>query len=200
LDEGLGGGPVQYREVQEHESPSFVALFKNRGGLEYLPGGVDSGFRKVDRDAYVTRLLMVKGKRTVRVREVPLSNASLNTGDVFILDAGLKIYIWNGQDANRSEKSKGIEVASKIRNEERGARAEIIIMDEEPNNADFWSALGGQITVTNPGDPDSVADSKTVCLRSLFYLLIFFFRRLFGECLTLGDLSRSLKWSSQVEN
>ncbi len=59
LDEGLGGGPVQYREVQGNESATFVALFKNRGGLEYLPGGVESGFRKVDRDAYVTRLLMV---------------------------------------------------------------------------------------------------------------------------------------------
>lgn len=162
LDEGLGGGPVQYREVQDHESPTFVALFKNVGGLEYLPGGVESGFRRVDRDAYVTRLLMVKGKRTVRVREVPLSNASLNTGDVFILDAGLKIFIYNGKDANRGEKVKGIEVANKIRNEERGARAEIILLDEDPSNNEFWSALGGQITVTNPGDPDSVTDSKAV--------------------------------------
>lgn len=59
LDESLGGGPVQYREVQENESPAFVALFKNRGGLEYLPGGVESGFRKVERDVYVNRLLMV---------------------------------------------------------------------------------------------------------------------------------------------
>lgn len=163
LDEGLGGGPVQYREVQDNESPAFIALFKNRGGLEYLPGGVESGFRKVDRDAYVTRLLMVKGKRTVRVREVPLSNASLNTGDVFILDAGLKIFVYNGKDANRGEKAKGIEVATKIRNEERGARADIILLDEDPNNNEFWSALGGKITVTNPGEPDSAADSKAVC-------------------------------------
>lgn len=164
LDESLGGGPVQYREVQENESPAFIALFKNRGGLEYLPGGVESGFRKVERDVYVNRLLMVKGKRVVRIREVPLSNASLNTGDVFVLDAGLKIYIYNGRDANRSEKSKGIEVASKIRNDERGGRAEIFVIDEDPNNREFWSLLGGQITVTNPGEPDSAVDSKTATL------------------------------------
>jgi hypothetical protein len=159
LDEGLGGGPVQYREVQGNESSSFQALFKKLGGLEYLPGGVESGFRHVDRDAYVTRLLMVKGKRTVRVREVPLSSSSLNTGDVFILDAGMKIFIYNGATANRHEKAKGVDVANKIRNDERGARADIILLDEEPNNSEFWGALGGQINVTNPGESDSAADA-----------------------------------------
>ncbi|CAE7522761.1 Gel [Symbiodinium microadriaticum] len=160
LDEGLGGGPVQYREVQGNESSAFLALFKKSGGLEYLPGGVESGFRHVDRDSYTTRLLMVKGKRTVRVREVPLSNASLNTGDVFILDTGLKIFVYNGATANRHEKAKGIDVANKIRNEERGGRAEIFMLDEDPNNSEFWTPLGGQITVTNPGEPDAHADAS----------------------------------------
>jgi hypothetical protein len=148
--------------VQGNESSSFQALFKKLGGLEYLPGGVESGFRHVDRDAYVTRLLMVKGKRTVRVREVPLSSSSLNTGDVFILDAGMKIFIYNGATANRHEKAKGVDVANKIRNDERGARADIILLDEEPNNSEFWGALGGQINVTNPGESDSAADAAPV--------------------------------------
>jgi len=164
LDEGLGGGPVQYREVQGNESNMFLALFKHEGGIEYLPGGVESGFRHVDRDSYETRLLMVKGKRTVRVREVPLSNASLNTGDVFILDAGLKVYIYNGATANRYEKAKGIEVANKIRNEERGGKAEIVLLDEDPTCEGFWGPLGGYIDVTNPGDCDTVADHKAARL------------------------------------
>lgn len=116
---------------------------------------------------------MVKGKRTVRVREVPLSNTSLNTGDVFILDAGLKIFIYNGATANRHEKAKGLDVANKIRNDERGARAEIILLDEDPDNSEFWGALGGKITVTNPGESDSASDATPVRSSKLFYKLYF---------------------------
>ena len=36
----------------------------------YLAGGVESGFRKVDRDKYEARLLQVKGRRNIRVQQV----------------------------------------------------------------------------------------------------------------------------------
>lgn len=160
LDEGLGGGPVQYREVEGNESPAFLALFKHVGGLEYLEGGVASGFKKVERDVYETKLLMVKGNRNVRVKEVPLSNSSLNTGDVFILDMGLNLYLYFGESSNKAERSKGIDVINKIRNDDRGGRAVITAMSDEPDNEVFWSTLGGKITVTNPGEPDSVADAQ----------------------------------------
>ncbi len=44
----------------------------------------------------------------VRVTEVPLSTASLSSGDVFILDGGAKIYVWTGASASPLEKNKAL--------------------------------------------------------------------------------------------
>lgn len=74
LDEMLGGGPVQHREVQGHESDEFMACFK---AVEYREGGVASGFKKVERGVYETRLLHLKGAKNVRVCRVALSAASV---------------------------------------------------------------------------------------------------------------------------
>ena len=75
LDESLGGGPVQHREVQHHESKKFLSYFPK--GVTYLAGGVESGFTKVDRDKFETRLLHVKGRRNIRVSQVSDSNKNI---------------------------------------------------------------------------------------------------------------------------
>ena len=105
----------------------FLSYFKETGGIQYLPGGVASGFKHVVKDKYDARLLQCKGARTVRVSEVPLSNKSLNSGDVFILDLGLSIYVFNAPGANRMERAKGTEVANQINSDERSGRAKVRI-------------------------------------------------------------------------
>ena len=92
----------------------------------YLPGGVESGFKKVERGTYQKRLLHVKGRRNIRVLEVRLAWDAMNCGDVFILDDGMNIYVWNGREASRVEKIKALDVARRINNEERGAKAKIL--------------------------------------------------------------------------
>lgn len=170
LDDSLGGGPVQYREVQGSESPLFLSYFKNTGGIEYLPGGVESGFRKVERDVYETRLLHLKGKRTVRVSPVPIATASLNKGDVFILDAGLKIYLFNGPTSNNFERAKGVEVAAHIKDDERGGKAEIILLHEDARNPDFWAHFGGFVDPASlpEGECDTVVEQHLT--RKLFQI------------------------------
>ena len=54
----------------------------------------------------------------------------MNSGDVFILDLGRTIYVWNGDQAGQQEKIKGLDVARRIRDEERGGKAKIEAMGE----------------------------------------------------------------------
>lgn len=55
-------------------------------GVEYLPGGVDSGFNKMEKDVFRTRLLHVKGKRVVRVSEVRCDAAGLDAAQLDLSD------------------------------------------------------------------------------------------------------------------
>eukprot|EP00397_Hematodinium_sp_SG-2012_P003210 GEMP01003218.1.p1 GENE.GEMP01003218.1~~GEMP01003218.1.p1 ORF type:complete len:818 (+),score=214.95 GEMP01003218.1:41-2494(+) len=145
LDQSLGDVPVQYREVQDHETGGFVALWKNHGGLRYLEGGVDSAFHHVTPEEYKPRLLHVKGKRSARVREVKCSAESLNDGDAFILDAGMTLYLWNGKNVNKYEKVKAMEAQRFICHDRKGL-PQVVVMAEANTDklADFWSLLGGE--------------------------------------------------------
>ena len=40
------------------------------------------------------------------VLQVPAAKSRLNSGDVFILDMGVKVYQWNGSGASAFEKNK----------------------------------------------------------------------------------------------
>lgn len=157
LDDHLGGAPVQHREVQGHESKLFLTYFK---GIQYLAGGVESGFRKVEKDKYETRLLHVKGRRNIRVQQTKLAWRSMNRGDVFILDQGLTIYVWNGCEAGNMEKVKGLDVARRIRDEERGGRAKVEVMDEDKMDPEFTKTMNA-ICEDTPKDIQPPTDDKT---------------------------------------
>jgi hypothetical protein len=79
--------PVQHREVQDHESPLFLSYFKTGGGIRIMEGGIESGFKHVEAKSYTFRLLHIKGRKNVRITQVPMSCSSLNSGDAFVLDA-----------------------------------------------------------------------------------------------------------------
>lgn len=125
LDDSLGGVPVQYREVQDHESNKFLAHFKS--GIRYLPGGIESGFKQVT-DEHETRLFQVKGIKNIRVKQVDLSVKAMNKGDCFILDAGNVIMVYVGVKSKRMERLKAIQAANQIRDQDHGGRATITII------------------------------------------------------------------------
>jgi len=143
IDTKLGGKPVQYREVQEHESKLFLSYFPK--GVQYMEGGIESSFRHVDPTKFDARLFHLKGKRNVRVAQVERKASCLNHGDVFILDLGLTLYQWNGKDANKYEKFKALELITKIKNDERGGKAKLVFLEGDQKDDAFWKALGGTI-------------------------------------------------------
>lgn len=144
-------------EEQMYESEVFLSYFKKNGGVEYLPGGIESGFRDVTiKEEFVVRLLHVKGERYPRIFPVELKADSINEGDVFILDNDTKIYFWVGDQCNVNEKCKALEFCNNLRKFERHCKADILFPKEDANvDAEFWSHLGGKPATINPPVPDT---------------------------------------------
>lgn len=152
LDDFLGGGPVQFREVQNNESIAFLGYFKS--GIKYQQGGVASGFNHVSTNGVdVKRLLHVKGRRAIRATEVDLSWANFNKGDCFILDLGKDIYQWCGSECNRFERLKASQLAIDIRDNERNGRAKMNMVEEDAEPEAFVQALGPKTSIA-PATPD----------------------------------------------
>ncbi|CAH1793788.1 unnamed protein product [Owenia fusiformis] len=144
--------PIQHREVQDHESKLFLSYYK--AGIRYLKGGVKSGLSSVSDIKFKKKLLQVKGKRNVRVREVPCKCASLTKNDVFILDCGQEIWVWIGPNSNRMEKLKGTLAAKAIR-DDRDGKAKIYVVEQNwESDKKFFEALGSKDKEIKAGDPD----------------------------------------------
>ena len=91
-----------------------------------------------------------------------MKSESINEGDVFILDMGMKIYFWPGKDCNVTEKMKGLEVTTNMRKSERHAAAEIMFPREEDSvDQEFWKELGGKPAQINPATSDDGAEAGT---------------------------------------
>ncbi len=142
LDDHLGRKAILFRESQGRESELFLTFFKNK--LEILKGGIESGFKKIEAEKHVNRLLRVTLKNKVtRVFEVKLERDSLNSKDCFLLDAGNYLYKWYGKSANHFEKFKAGEVSLALK-EARKSVPKIIELEQDTDNGEFWDLLGGK--------------------------------------------------------
>ncbi|CAJ2671479.1 unnamed protein product [Trifolium pratense] len=146
LDASLGGRAVQHREIQGHESDKFLSYFKPC--IIPLEGGVASGFKKPEEEVFETRLYVCKGKRVVRIKQVPFARSSLNHDDVFILDTKDKIYQFNGANSNIQERAKALEVIQLLKEKYHEGTSNVAIVDDgkldtESDSGEFWVLFGG---------------------------------------------------------
>ncbi|KAL1131315.1 hypothetical protein AAG570_010933, partial [Ranatra chinensis] len=174
LDDGLGGGPVQHREVQAHESQLFLSYFKS--GVRYVPGGVASGFHHAETNAPgEKRLYQVKGKKNIRVRMVELNVKSMNKGDCFILDSGTEIYVYVGSKAKGTERLKAVSAANQIRDQDHAGRAHVTIIDSSSTETEikkFFTELGSgseaQIPDESAGGDDQEFEKNQEAVVTLY--------------------------------
>jgi len=166
-----GGYAPHHRECQGAESTLFLSYFP--GGVEYVEGGVETGFRNAEEAKKQRhRLLQVKGKRTIRVKEVPMSYKSLNAGDVFVLDADDVIYQWQGKESSRLERAKAVEMCIKIRDDLHCSRARIEVIPQGEETEAFWDELGGKKPIKSAaeGGSDTEQTAQTKKEVKLYWL------------------------------
>jgi len=172
LTDYLGGKPVQHREVQGHESQLFQSYFPH--GMRIMEGGVESGFNKIKPKEYKPRLLQLKGRKRVRLVEVPLDVKSVNSGDVFILDLGLLLIQFNGKESSGLERIKAAEVCRAL-DDERGSVPEVVVFEEFSDSGEWpkeWTELlgTGPYASAAEGGDDLEFEKATSTTRVLYRL------------------------------
>ena len=146
LDAKFNDAAVQHREVQNHESEPFKRLFE--GKIEYLEGGVESGFNHVgEPENPAPELFRVKGTAgNIEFKQVKLRKDSLNSDDVFILDTWTVLYQWNGKGSNPAEKLKAGQYLDSVVSA-RGKDTKKVVLEEGNEGEEFWSFIPASWTV-----------------------------------------------------
>ncbi|OIW27003.1 actin depolymerizing protein [Coniochaeta ligniaria NRRL 30616] len=147
LDEFLHGTAIQHRELQSCISDAFRVLFPR---LTIRKGGVRSGFRHVDLEgdaaredgtATLLRVFQPVNGSVVVVCEVEPTWRSLDDGDVFILDVGEKIWVWQGSKCRPMEKAKAAQVVHDMKLAKHVE--EEVLSQTEPRSRVIIKLLGG---------------------------------------------------------
>ncbi|XP_038221359.1 gelsolin, cytoplasmic-like [Zerene cesonia] len=196
LDDQLGGKAVHHREVQGHESSSFVGYFQP--AIRYLEGGNESGFNEVETNAGAEkRLLKLSGCDNMRIEEVPAEASSLTTDHCFILEVEHDIFVLMPDGAKATQRRKIISVANNLRDQEHNGRATIEIIDEFSSDDDFamfFEALGS-------GSKDELMEGEEsiVPFSRESMTTVYFYKVLYDDEVELDALSKPFK-QNQLES
>jgi len=147
LDTYLGGEPVQFREVQGIESEEWGELW-GKSGTTIMAGGAKSGFKKVEDEEWTPRLMWANGKnrKNTKIKEIPLEAKNVSEADCYVLDTGMKAYVFFGSNASVWEKQLANKFVDKLQGE-RGKMEDANVDglgDDTPDSEEFWKALGGK--------------------------------------------------------
>lgn len=160
----LGATCRTQREEQNDESDEFLDLFGT--DLTYIEGArTSSGFYTVEDIEYTTRMYKVTGTQRICLEPVPIHWESLEARHVYLLDAGMSIYLWSGARANPITRSKARLFAENINKYERKFQAELVQMRQGDETAPFWRMIDGPppraSSVLSPKDSRETSHDRT---------------------------------------
>ncbi|XP_078691432.1 protein flightless-1 homolog isoform X9 [Branchiostoma floridae x Branchiostoma belcheri] len=169
----LGAECRTIREEQADESEEFLEVFDHN--ISYIEGGTASGFFTVEDTQYTVRMYRVSIPKTynIHLEPVPVTPSALDPRFSFLLDAGLRIYIWAGHRSTLNTRTKARLMAEKINKNERKNEAEISVIRQGQETKAFWELLGGLPDEILPHVPEDFAPPKP---------------RLYQVCLGMGYL------------
>jgi len=72
---------------------------------------------------------------------VPIEAKSFNEGDVFVLDAGLNLFQWQGKSAGKNEKGRAGQLCRAIDDERRGKPQVQVFSQTDRNVKEFWDEV-----------------------------------------------------------
>lgn len=121
------------REEQGEESDEFLALFPD--GIDYVRGArTTSGFYTVEETEYPHRMFrlheVAEKTRQLHLETVAVSLNSLDSRFVFLIDVGMRIFIWNGMKSKNTTRQKARLLGEKLNKEERKNKAELIFCEQ----------------------------------------------------------------------
>lgn len=167
LDDYLGGSPTQHRETQNHESDAFKKVFEEFGGIRYMDGGIDSGFKTSETHAG-TFLYHIKGKKNPILQQVPAKGTSLNQGDVFILQSPGKYFLWIGKNANRMEVMKAANFLDGLR--AKDSKSQEFRLENGETTPDFWEALGGETPIASANEAGDDLEHEKNSIKQIVHI------------------------------
>lgn len=149
LDTFLHGKATQYREIQQNESDLFISYFPK--GIEYKLGGIESGFRKVQKNDYSNYQNILMKIHNNGYYQMPLAVQSLTDDDVYLLDSGLIIYVYEGIKSTNKEKFNAHYMSQNIKNNRKDCKVKYV---SDSFMTEFLNMIYNPFLLAYPGNND----------------------------------------------
>jgi hypothetical protein len=159
---------IHFREEQGTETDLFQSYFPY--GISVEEGGSENKFRNYAEVSVVSSraveftspllyavIWRAKEKKLINIIQVELKLESLNNCDVFLLDAGNKIFLWKGDKVDNVLFFLCLGIANQINISYRSSEATVIDLsdNQDPSLVGlFWKYIGGNTTSSPPNISD----------------------------------------------